>query len=409
MHWLFHANKLNKLRGRIYPQVPLNGNLFGFKFHFRGRFSRKQRAGSYIIERGNMPLTTLSVTVDYGFITVPLVNSIVSIKVWLFKNPFAEDLFFEKISDRNLFKASDISNTLSFQHIKRKLKFNYWNWKKKNDIERNSGIALSSFNIKTINNEVINDEDINDDFNILEKKPKIIEKNLEKEQVDLKEEQKNFKRYRIKARLLKMNRLGEPIKMNLKIKNFIIRPNCLIIKEILNGVDFGVTFSEKKFKELDEVNPYGRTVPYRIENLLIPLFFFFFKKFTYSFNRLSRKYFFSKLKKWKAYQALRDKNYMIRPIRPDYEWELQRSSISLNMHRYLSSYNNLRTFVLQEYYYDFERYFIKYNIDIQNPKAVKKYIDDHVQPFYRFRWKWANKEIQKNFEKKLKLQKKKRF
>ena len=72
---------MNKLRGRIYPQEPLKGNLFGFKFHFKGRFSRKQRAGSYIVERGNLPLTSLSANIDYGFITMPLFNSIVSIKV----------------------------------------------------------------------------------------------------------------------------------------------------------------------------------------------------------------------------------------------------------------------------------------------------------------------------------------
>lgn len=55
--------------------------LYGFKFHFRGRFSRKQRAGSFVIERGNMPLTTLSSNIDYGFVTMPLTNSLVSVKV----------------------------------------------------------------------------------------------------------------------------------------------------------------------------------------------------------------------------------------------------------------------------------------------------------------------------------------
>jgi hypothetical protein len=50
-----NANSLNKMRARIYPLEPLKGFLFGFKFHFRGRFSRKQRAGSFLVIRGNMP------------------------------------------------------------------------------------------------------------------------------------------------------------------------------------------------------------------------------------------------------------------------------------------------------------------------------------------------------------------
>jgi ribosomal protein S3 len=72
---------LNKLRSRISPKEPLKGLLYGFKFHFRGRFSRKQRAGSFVFERGNMPLNTISANIDYGFLTVPLFNSLVSIKV----------------------------------------------------------------------------------------------------------------------------------------------------------------------------------------------------------------------------------------------------------------------------------------------------------------------------------------
>jgi ribosomal protein S3 len=81
MTWLHNANVLNKLRGRIYPPEPMRGFLFGLKFHFRGRFTRKQRAHSFVVERGNMPLTTLSANIDYGFVTMPLANSIVSIKI----------------------------------------------------------------------------------------------------------------------------------------------------------------------------------------------------------------------------------------------------------------------------------------------------------------------------------------
>jgi hypothetical protein len=56
MHWIFSANHLNKLRARTYPLYPFKAYLIGVKFHFRGRFSRKQRAASFVFERGNMPL-----------------------------------------------------------------------------------------------------------------------------------------------------------------------------------------------------------------------------------------------------------------------------------------------------------------------------------------------------------------
>lgn len=81
MHWLHNANNFNKLKSRIYPLLPLKGSLLGFKFHFRGRFTRKQRAASFIIQRGNMPLTTISANIDYSFFTIPLDNSLISIKI----------------------------------------------------------------------------------------------------------------------------------------------------------------------------------------------------------------------------------------------------------------------------------------------------------------------------------------
>jgi hypothetical protein len=56
MHWVWNANNINKLRSRIYPTYPLKSYIIGVKFHFRGRFSRKQRAASFVFERGNIPL-----------------------------------------------------------------------------------------------------------------------------------------------------------------------------------------------------------------------------------------------------------------------------------------------------------------------------------------------------------------
>lgn len=123
MHWLHNANNLNKLRGRIYPKEPLKGIIYGFKFHFRGRFSRKQRAGSYVYERGNMPLTTLSANIDYGFITVPLFNSIVSVKVWLFKNSFAKDTYVENIANKKIITLPISNKSDYFTFVK--LRSNY--------------------------------------------------------------------------------------------------------------------------------------------------------------------------------------------------------------------------------------------------------------------------------------------
>lgn len=104
MNWLHNSNVLNKLRARIYPLEPVKGSLYGFKFHFRGRFSRKQRAGSFVFSRGNMPLTTLSANIDYGFITMPLVNSLVSIKVWLFRSVWLKDASLGFISHNKLLR-----------------------------------------------------------------------------------------------------------------------------------------------------------------------------------------------------------------------------------------------------------------------------------------------------------------
>jgi hypothetical protein len=60
--------------------------LMGFKFAFRGRFSRKQRASFIWIHEGKVPLNTLNLFIDYSFLTITLKNSAISIKIWLYKN-----------------------------------------------------------------------------------------------------------------------------------------------------------------------------------------------------------------------------------------------------------------------------------------------------------------------------------
>lgn len=56
MHWLVLSNNLNKLKARLFPNKPISGYIYGIKFQFRGRFSRKQRAGSFVTQIGDMPL-----------------------------------------------------------------------------------------------------------------------------------------------------------------------------------------------------------------------------------------------------------------------------------------------------------------------------------------------------------------
>ena len=53
---------------------------------FKGSFSRKQRASSIWYSNGRASLNRLDLEVDYAFVKVPLKNSIVSIKIWLFRN-----------------------------------------------------------------------------------------------------------------------------------------------------------------------------------------------------------------------------------------------------------------------------------------------------------------------------------
>lgn len=78
-----HLNMRN-IRQRY--NIKYKGILMGFKMAFRGRFSRKQRASFAWIQQGKIPLNTLNVDVDYSFHTIPLKNSAISVKIWLYRN-----------------------------------------------------------------------------------------------------------------------------------------------------------------------------------------------------------------------------------------------------------------------------------------------------------------------------------
>jgi small subunit ribosomal protein S3 len=63
-------------------------SVFGYKIHLRGRFSRKQKASSIFYGKGKLPLNTLSATIDYSFSSMAIKNSLVSIKVWFYRNSY---------------------------------------------------------------------------------------------------------------------------------------------------------------------------------------------------------------------------------------------------------------------------------------------------------------------------------
>jgi len=62
--------------------------LLGVKFHFLGRFSRVQRASSKWYLEGKMPLNTLNAFIEYSYYIIPLFNSAVRIKVYIYRNKF---------------------------------------------------------------------------------------------------------------------------------------------------------------------------------------------------------------------------------------------------------------------------------------------------------------------------------
>lgn len=76
-------NKINKakLRNIHQKRIENRGVLLGYKMAFYGRFTRKQRAASVWFKVGKVPLNSVTCRIDYGFYTIPLKNSAVSIKI----------------------------------------------------------------------------------------------------------------------------------------------------------------------------------------------------------------------------------------------------------------------------------------------------------------------------------------
>jgi hypothetical protein len=84
--YLLDFNYINNAKTRRELNTPFLSCLMGFKIHCRGRLSRKQIASSLRFNYGNVPLNTISANIDYGFSTIPLHNSLVSMKIWFYKS-----------------------------------------------------------------------------------------------------------------------------------------------------------------------------------------------------------------------------------------------------------------------------------------------------------------------------------
>lgn len=82
--WLqFKKFNVRNLRQKYIPKY--KGSLYGFKILIKGRFSRKLRASKVVMNFGKVPLNTLTAKIDYTFLTMPLKNSAVGIKVYLYR------------------------------------------------------------------------------------------------------------------------------------------------------------------------------------------------------------------------------------------------------------------------------------------------------------------------------------
>lgn len=81
---LWHSiNAFNYLKARQEVENAPTNLFRGFKIHCLGRFSRRQRAKSFWLHLGMVPLNKYKANIDYSHYTMPIKNSLISIKVWV--------------------------------------------------------------------------------------------------------------------------------------------------------------------------------------------------------------------------------------------------------------------------------------------------------------------------------------
>ena len=73
--------KFKKLKHLMSSSSVLNG----YKFQFKGRFTRKQKAANLWFSQGAAPLSAMSENVDFSFFTIILDYGACTVKVWLYK------------------------------------------------------------------------------------------------------------------------------------------------------------------------------------------------------------------------------------------------------------------------------------------------------------------------------------
>lgn len=92
--WMEKHNNFLKSRSTIYSRISL---LKGLKIHCVGRFKRKQRASRYWITKGKVPLNTISTPIDYGYYTITLPNSAITVKVWLNRDSIHDQEYYQRL------------------------------------------------------------------------------------------------------------------------------------------------------------------------------------------------------------------------------------------------------------------------------------------------------------------------
>lgn len=84
---------INFLKERIKIRTK-GSNLLGYKMYFKGRFTRKQRAGHLWFSKGKTPLNTIKAFIDFAFFSLSLKNSTITVKVWLYKSNDIDNKFY---------------------------------------------------------------------------------------------------------------------------------------------------------------------------------------------------------------------------------------------------------------------------------------------------------------------------
>ena len=88
--YIYHKYQISKgaiRRFKVKKQNP-DRALIGYKIQLKGRFTRKQIAAKHVFRGGHVPLNTLNSNIDYGFATVPIKNSAIGVKIWLYRGDY---------------------------------------------------------------------------------------------------------------------------------------------------------------------------------------------------------------------------------------------------------------------------------------------------------------------------------